>query len=145
VVWIDQLVPFQRSTNPSPTAVQAVADGHDTPLSWLTGWPVGLGEDWIDQVLPFQRSAKVPWLLPPTAVQATAEVHDTPSKKLYVALVGFGVDWTDQLVPSQRSAKVSALPLFVDKKDPTAVHAVVDVHDTPLSWLFTAALGMGIV
>jgi hypothetical protein len=42
VVWIDQLVPSQRSTNvgpnerpENPNAVQAVAELHETPSSWL--------------------------------------------------------------------------------------------------------------
>src|SRR5664279_4948481 len=79
VRWIDQLVPFQRSTNGSlvhldtapgqpapnskdPTVVQAVADVHDTALSRLLasqhGDPAGLGIRWIDHRLPFQRSTR---------------------------------------------------------------------------------------
>jgi hypothetical protein len=60
-------------------------------------------------------------------VQAVAEVHDTPKK---AAPVGLAVDCTDQLDPSQRSTN-GAWPSVL----PTAVHAVVEVHDTPLSEL----------
>jgi hypothetical protein len=42
----------------SPTAVQARADAHDTPLSTLTGTPGWLGAGWIDQRDPFQRSTR---------------------------------------------------------------------------------------
>src|SRR5664279_155130 len=82
VVWIDQLVPFQRAANVTlvpellwscPTAVQLVLDVHDTPLRLLEVAPVGLGVVWTDQLVPFHRSANatpVPELLvsSPTAV-----------------------------------------------------------------------------
>ena len=68
--WIDQRVPFQCSASVGPagpavlvlappTAVQALADVHDTPLKLLKAAPAGLGVDWIDQRVPFQRSASV--------------------------------------------------------------------------------------
>jgi hypothetical protein len=41
-----------------PTAVQAVADEHDTALRTLVA-PEGFGGDWILQPLPFQPSASV--------------------------------------------------------------------------------------
>src|ERR1700730_2292988 len=68
VGWIFQLLPFQRSASvtrvpeplpESPTAVQAVAAVHDTPIRKLPVAPVGLGVGWIAQLLPFQRSASV--------------------------------------------------------------------------------------
>ena len=62
----------------------------------------------------------------PTAVQAVVDGHDTRVSVVDMPL-GFGVVWIDQLVPFHRSANV-ALSLM----DPTAVHAVVVVHDTPL-------------
>jgi hypothetical protein len=71
VVWMDQLVPFQRSASVRwvpvlavklPTAVQAVADVHETPLSPLAVAPAGFGVFSIDQVVPFQRSASVRWV-----------------------------------------------------------------------------------
>ena len=42
-----------------PTAVQAVADAHDTPFRVLFDPPAGLGVCWIDHLEPFQRSARV--------------------------------------------------------------------------------------
>jgi hypothetical protein len=142
VDWIDQLVPSQRSTNGPfpmwPTAVHAVAEVHDTPFSMAP--PVGLGVDWIVQRVPSHRSAKVSSSPPrlnkePMAVQAEAEVHDTPVRTLSTGLVGLRVDWIDQLVPSQPWAKVrefgAGTLLFT--MSPTAVQAVVEVHDTALS------------
>src|SRR5215471_4822125 len=82
--------PFQRSASVTPavplkeppTAVQAVADAHDTPPRVLPC--AGLGVCWIDHVVPFQRSASVPVAVLaeelPTAVQALADVHDTPCR-----------------------------------------------------------------
>ena len=42
-----------------PTAVQAVADVHDTPFKVLVVAFFGLGVAWIFQVVPFQTSARV--------------------------------------------------------------------------------------
>jgi hypothetical protein len=94
-----------------PTAVQAVLDVHDTPMTPLPVVPVGLGVVWIDQLVPFHCSANVTSglepVLDPTAVQAVLDVHDTPLRLLLsVAPVGLGVVWIDQLVPFHRSANV---------------------------------------
>jgi hypothetical protein len=114
MAWIDQLTPSHPSANGKcapvpvyPTAVHAVVDVHDTPLSLLTGAPrrvvVGLGVVWIDQPTPFHRSANVmpgealaallsSWN--PTAVQAVADTHDPPTNPLspiFLAAVGSGV------------------------------------------------------
>lgn len=40
-----------------PTAMQAVADTHDTPFSWPP--PAGVGVTWVDQVVPSQPAASV--------------------------------------------------------------------------------------
>ena len=98
--------------------MQALADVHDTPASWLLSTPAGLGVDWIAQLLPFQRSANVitsPPLLreAPTAVQALAAVHDTAYSALPVAPVGAGVRRIVQLVPSQTSANVTVVPALL--------------------------------
>jgi hypothetical protein len=69
---MDQLVPFQRSTNvvvvaPSnewPTAKQLVVLGHDTPFRTLSAAPLGLGLVTMDQLVPFQRSANVLFVTP---------------------------------------------------------------------------------
>jgi hypothetical protein len=50
------------------------------------------------------------------------------------------VAWIDQLLPSQRSANVGD----ENAPDPTAVHAVLEVHDTPFSWL-PSKLGLGVL
>ena len=42
-----------------PTALQAVAEEHDTPRNTLNSAPAGLIVVWMDQVVPFQASAKV--------------------------------------------------------------------------------------
>jgi hypothetical protein len=81
-----------------PTAVQALADVHDTPFSWLIVAPAGVGVGWTAHVLPFQRSTK-PEV--PTAVQAVAEVHDTPNRE--APPDSFGVGWITHASPFQRS------------------------------------------
>ena len=155
--WVDSsdhVVPFQRSAkvveakelfSQKPTALQAVADVHDTPLSSIEEAPLTVGTVWIPQVVPFQRSANatvpVPFELP-TAVQAVADVHETPSRLEVLAPVGFCVVWIVHVAPFQRSAKVLvALPL---DEDPTAVHAVAEMHDTACSVLEVAPLGLGV-
>jgi hypothetical protein len=93
----------------SPTAVQAVADVHETPLSSLPLAPGKFGVVWSDQLVPFQCSARVislPMLSTefPTAVHAMDDAHETPLSML--APFGFGVVWIDQVVPFQLSARV---------------------------------------
>src|SRR5262249_56113163 len=67
VGWIDHNVPFHASasvrtlsrppkTPEYPTAVQAVADVHDTEAKTLTAPRVGVG--WIDHGAPFHTSAR---------------------------------------------------------------------------------------
>ena len=48
-----------------PTARHAFAALHDTPLSWLSAAPAGLGVLCIDQLEPFQASAEVSRMLVP--------------------------------------------------------------------------------
>ena len=82
--WPRVAYPFQPSASvpleEPPTAVQAVADAHDTPFSMLFDPPAGLGVVWIDHLVPFQRSASVTVVVLvevlPTAVQALADVQD---------------------------------------------------------------------
>ncbi len=142
VAWIAQLVPFQASAKPppfwpksDPTAMQAFVVGHDTPLSTVSPGPVGFGVVWIAQLVPFHRSANVssrpptPTWVVPTAVQAAVEVHETAKSSLSA---GFGVVWIDQLVPFQASATVQTVSgSALVTKVPTAVHAFIEVHDTP--------------
>jgi hypothetical protein len=127
-----------------PTALQAVAEVQDTPVSWVWTAADGLAVDWTDQLVPFHPSAKVTSregpMNQPTAVQAVGDQHDTPFRWLYVAPVGLAVDSVDQLVPFQRSTNI------VEPAKPTAVQADGDVHDTPLSWPDVApGLGVGTI
>jgi hypothetical protein len=65
VGWMRQWVPFHCSARAlvaemlllNPTAVQALADAHDTPLRKLSASAAGLGMGWMAQRAPFQRSA----------------------------------------------------------------------------------------
>lgn len=136
-------VPFQRSASAPtriavlmvPTAVQALADVHDTLCRPAASVSAGLGVCWIFQLEPFQRSANgrsVSKLVSyvPTAIQFVAVVHAIPSKRLICGL-GLGVDWTFQLLPFQRSASVRPRPSLSNL--PTAVQAVADVQLTPSS------------
>ena len=82
--------------------------------------------DWIDQLVPFQASANVVVLsLLPTAVQAVSEVHDTALR------LNIPLSWADQLVPSQRSTTVTMVFARTLYDWPTAMHAVLDVQETP--------------
>jgi hypothetical protein len=64
----------------------------------------------------------------PIAVQAAGEGHDTPVRPIASLLGGLGVSWIAQRRPFQRSANAV-------QPDPTAVQALLDVHETPASWL----------
>jgi hypothetical protein len=146
VDWIDQLVPSQCSANveallpptADPTAVQAVVEVQDTALRWVV---VELGVVGIVQPVPSQRCTNAPRESPPTAVQAVLEVHDTAVSSDCVAPLRFGVNWIDQLLPSQRSANIPWLP--PTKACPTAVHAVVEVHDTATRLVVLVGLAVG--
>ncbi|HMC72535.1 MAG TPA: hypothetical protein VKJ07_25500 [Mycobacteriales bacterium] len=66
-----------------PTAVQALAEAHDTADSDTSDSPVGFGIDWTDQFDPFHRQADITWvyglfLKVPTPMHAFADVQDTP-------------------------------------------------------------------
>ena len=66
--------------------------------------------------------------------------HETPLSTAEVAPEGLGVTSTVHVVPSQTSASVERVPdnaLY----EPTAVHAVLDVHDTDERELVLAPLG----
>jgi hypothetical protein len=130
---IDQLVPFQRSTNvciaevveKKPTAKQLDVLGHDTPSRAEPVAPPGFGLATIDQLVPSQRSTNVFWpgpLAAPTAKQLVVLAHDTPFSSDSFSPVGFGLATTDQLVPFQWSTSVARPP-------PTAKQLVVLGHD----------------
>jgi hypothetical protein len=94
-------------------------------------------------------SANVSWMpdvvmMLPTAVQPPA-VQATPLRTLSSALKGLGVLWTDHEVPFQASARVSTTP-ELSVKEPTAVQALAEVHDTPERALpVTPSEGLGVV
>ena len=122
----------------APTAVHAVVEVHDTPARVAVSNRLGLGVVWTDQVVPFQPSANVPPLVAwgsaagPTAIQAVVDAHDTATRD--VSDPALAVDWIDQLIPFHRSANASVLRPLGDGpvvKEPTAVHAVAEMHDTP--------------
>jgi hypothetical protein len=151
VAWRVHVLPSQRSatveTAPelsmeAPTAVQAEEDEHETLFRKAPCDPDGLGVDLTVHVVPSHCSASVtPAKAPdlsvlPTAVQADDEVHHTEVRMGDGP--GLGVDWMVHAVPSHRSASAPRL------EDPTAVHAVEDVHDTPEKPLPCAPAGFGV-
>ena len=150
LVTIDQVVPFQCSTNvllvaPGwskvwPTALQFVVLGHDTLSRPLEVTPLGLGLATIDQLVPFHRSTKVAPAdpsgeEPPTASQFVVLTHDTPLRSVSREPVGSGLVTTDHVVPFQCSANACALESMLTSY-PTALQIVVLGHDT-LARLFT--------
>jgi hypothetical protein len=115
VGWMLQAWPFQRSaivpakfpelSNTGPTAVQEVAEVHETPPRPLPAAPAGVGTCWTLHLVPSQRSAREPAGVFPTAVQAAAEVHET-AFKTYPWLWEVGVGWMRHTWPFQRSTFV---------------------------------------
>ena len=83
VGWIPHPAPSRRSARvwaspsrvESPTAVQLVAEGQETPKKIVDPEPDGVGVAWMVQADPFHTSTRVPAPASPTAVQA---VHDEP-------------------------------------------------------------------
>src|SRR2546423_1684663 len=71
--------------------------------------------------LPFGRLTN--GLYSPTAVHLFAAAQLTPFKYPFVSDGGYGVETAVHCVPSQRNAL-----------RPTAMHAVIDVHETLRTW-----------
>jgi hypothetical protein len=71
-------------------------------------------------------------------VQAVGVAQDTAVSTVYPMRRALGVRWTAHRTPFQRSASVR--PRLAE--DPTAVQAVGDVQDTPLSSLARDGLGV---
>jgi hypothetical protein len=114
---------------------------HDMPARPLPMDRRELGVGSIDQVKPFHCSINVVWLLVwvPTAVQEFSDVHDTPRRDRKEPPEE-GVACSDHFparssracpmaVACQRSASSSVSRLASTVESPTAVQAVVDVHD----------------
>jgi hypothetical protein len=149
----DHVAPFQRSTNvapfafprtlpnESPTAAQAFADAHETPLSSASSRVRSIGVPWISHRDPFQRSTTgrsgpLPRRSDPTMKQALGDAHDTP---LNVAR-GAGLRWIDHLDPFQRCTSARTAPDGVVSV-PTATHTRSLVHDTATSELDCEPVG----
>jgi hypothetical protein len=158
VTWVAQVVPFHTSTSVTlelcrllplnPTAVQAVAELHDTAFSWLARAPEALGIDWTAHAVPFQSSAKattLPLLLTnsPTDVQAVTEVHDTAASTLAKARAGLGVRWIVHVLPLYTSPTTTGRS-GTPSENPTATHAMGDLHETAVNVLRRAPVGSGV-
>ena len=154
-VWVDQIAPFQLSisgcaapalVNETPVAVHALAAGQDTPSSAPPVVPVAVGVVSMLQAVPFQRSASGEMMPPalieaPVAVQAFDALHDTAKNTLDTAFAGVGTDarlTADAPVVSTSGCITSELFVY----EPTAVQLLV-LHDTPLSELSSAPVGVG--
>jgi hypothetical protein len=140
--WMAHLRPFQRSASgmaamspftEDPTAMHFRADAHEIPVRVLSS-DARPRMRWMAHRRPFQRSASgigEPLVISPTAMHFRADGHETPVSTLPSALAGMRARWMAHLRPFQRSAsgtRVSASSMY-----PTAVHALADVHDTPVS------------
>jgi hypothetical protein len=132
--------------------VHVVVDAHDTASK--PELPEIAGRSGIDHLVPFHRATTglsvapigrlsiphephpVSLLAPMLAVHALADAHDTPVRGWTVPWVGSGslIGCRDQVAPFHRSAESGALP-------PTAVQAVDEVQDTPVSAACGFAVG----
>ncbi len=145
---IDQRLPFHRSrrgdrvhdppdrqvapTSYDPTAIQAVADEHETPLSEAFTQAVRVARREASHWPPLQRIAIGVVVTQqneysasdPTAMHMRLEGHDTPTR-----LPSVPVSTIDHVRPAQCSIRVR----FPELSEPTATHARVAGHDTPLS------------
>src|SRR5579872_2124977 len=109
-----QAIPFHDSAigrlAPPPTAVQVVAEAHETPESSTFTLLFGFGVVCRDQAVPFHLSASVEEIAAPggtslpTAVQAVTDEHDTAAKDAVSVFPGRGTSFIDHVVPSQVSA-----------------------------------------
>jgi hypothetical protein len=156
-VWAVHWVPSQRSASVAvtlellwkdPTAVQAAADVHETPLSVLFVPPVGMGTALGVHVAPSQCSARADWPAwegeVPTALQALPDVHETASNEMFVTPVGLGTVWIVHVFPFHRSARADSVPGPLPSEKPTASHPFAERHVTEASPLLVAPLGSGV-
>ena len=80
----------------------------------------------------------------PTAVHAVLDVHDTPFNSLSWAPAGVWVLCNVQPLPFHASASGTGTPPL-PMEDPTALQALLVVHDTPFRELSCAPLGLGVL
>jgi len=122
VCSIAQFVPFHRSANVmplpllvlcKPTAVHALAEAHDTLISWLNDEPWGTGVGSIVQFVPFHVSANDAYPVPvelyenPTAVHEVADLQDTPFSCVPVEPGGLIAGSSLHFAPFQDSANAN--------------------------------------
>jgi hypothetical protein len=117
--------------------MQAVLEGHDTPVSEIPDAPGGAARLVALHVSPFQTSTTPfgrAYAVPacPTATHMVAVGQDTPVSFTNGVTAGAGIVWSDQVAPFQRSASSWLRPRGV-LTVPTAVHALGLLHDTSVS------------
>ena len=76
-------------------------------------------------------------------MHAVAETHETLFKLAPRVPDGLGVVWVAQLAPFHTSARVRMGP-ELPRENPTAVHAVDEVHETPLRLACVTPGGLGV-
>jgi hypothetical protein len=143
----DQRVPFQRSAIVlgveaplQPTAMHELVEIHETLLSTLAR---GAGFGSIDHLVPFHSSANPAVRRPsggasacPTLMHQALDLQDTALSDVARDKPGLGgAGIGDHFAPCQRSAMGTPSP------PPTAIHAVLDGHDTPVRLLENAWAG----
>ena len=75
-------------------------------------------------------------------MQSVGDAHETALRVLEVMLESFGIRCSDQSRPFQRSA-IGWLVYGDAVVPPTAMHAVLEVHDTPVKLLpYDGTLGV---
>ena len=102
-------LPFHRHAclASAPRTMQACTDVHETA-------PVLIALSSIDHRFPFQSRTR-----PPMPIHHFAETHDTPSNPFGPAIERNA----DQREPRRRQ----------DKESPTAMQAVIDEHERPIT------------
>jgi hypothetical protein len=135
-----------------PTALQTRGDVHETPFKELHEEVFGTGSARFDHREPFQRSANATMVVmrctrtetDPTAMQSRPEVQNT-SLNVPPALWSGCIDHREPFQRSVRSSVRGGTYLLTRYSlDPTARHAVAEVHDTLLRELPFAPARFGV-
>jgi hypothetical protein len=93
------------------------------------------GVSWIAHLDPFHRSAsETPPLVYPTASQNFEEGHETA---VSIACLDLAACWTNQRPTFNRSISAP------DRSKPTAVHALVELHEIAVNPLLPKPAGFG--
>ena len=142
VLWIVQVVPFQRSARVAWSSAGGVRPDGGTRRGRRArnageGWHgpprVGGGLDRPASCRPSARPASPAcrrcWWRPDGAASRRGRARN-PVRTLSVAPVGLGVLCIVQVTPSQRSASAACVAALLTYR-PMAVHAVADAQDTP--------------